>query len=58
MTQLNNQVKDMDMVHRQNYIDLPPKDVPHLKLEFCHFLILNANTPLALEDGNAMNYAV
>ena len=36
--------------------DLPPKDVPHFKLELFHFLFLNANTPLALEDGNPMNY--
>jgi methylmalonyl-CoA mutase cobalamin-binding subunit len=35
--------------------DLPPKDVPHLKLEFCHFLFLNSGMPLVLEDGNSMN---
>jgi hypothetical protein len=28
--------------------DLPPELVPHLKLEFCHFLFLNAGTPLVL----------
>jgi hypothetical protein len=39
-------------------IDLPPKHVPHFKLELCHFLFLNANMPLALEDGNSMNYVV
>jgi hypothetical protein len=37
-------------------VDLPPKDAPHLELELCHFLFLNANMPLALEDGNSMNY--
>ena len=38
--------------------DLPPKHVPNFKLELCHFLFLNANMPVALGDGNSMNYAV
>jgi SAM-dependent methyltransferase len=38
--------------------DLPPKHVPDFKLELCHFLFLNANMPLALGDGNSMNYVV
>jgi len=38
--------------------DLPPKDVQHFKLELFHFLFLNASMPLALEDGNSMNYVV
>jgi hypothetical protein len=36
-------------------VDLPPEYVPHLELEFCHFLFLNAGTPLALEGGNSTN---
>ncbi len=36
--------------------DLPPKEVTNLKLELCHFLFLNANMLVALEDGNLMNY--
>jgi len=38
--------------------DLPPKHVPDFKLELCHFLFLNANMPVALGDGNSMNYVV
>jgi len=34
--------------------DLPPKDVPHLKLESCHLLFLNANMPLALEADSVV----
>ncbi|MGD0277542.1 MAG: hypothetical protein ABSB79_16120 [Syntrophales bacterium] len=34
--------------------DLPPILAPHVELEFCHFLFLNADMPLVLEDGNSM----
>jgi hypothetical protein len=47
----------VSIAEMQRLLDLPPKDVPHLKLELCHFLFLNANMPVALEDGNSMNYA-
>jgi hypothetical protein len=36
--------------------DLPPILVPHVKLEFCHFLFLNAGMPPVLEDGNSKRY--
>ena len=36
--------------------DLPQILVPHVKLEFCHFLFLNSGTPLALENDNSRNY--
>jgi transposase len=45
-----NRLRQLEKEH-----DLPPKDVPHLKLEFCHFLFLNSGMPLVLEDGNSMN---
>ncbi len=32
--------------------DLPPGYVPHIELEFCHFLFLNADTPLVPEGDN------
>jgi hypothetical protein len=35
--------------------DLPPGHVPHIELEFCHFLFLNAGMSLALEDDISMN---
>jgi hypothetical protein len=38
--------------------DPSSKHVPHLELELCHFLFLNANMPLALKDDNAMDYLV
>ena len=50
-------LKDKPVVVLSNN-DLPPKDVPHFKLELFHFLFLNASMPLALEDGNSMNYVV
>jgi len=37
-------------------IDLPQILVPHVKLEFCHFLFLNSGMPLALENDNSRNY--
>jgi hypothetical protein len=44
--------------YKRGDTDLPPKHVPDFKLELCHFLFLNANMPLALGDGNSMNYVV
>jgi hypothetical protein len=37
--------------------DLPPMLVPHVELEFCHFLFLNAGMPPVLEDGNSVSCA-
>jgi hypothetical protein len=39
------------------YADLPPNLVPHLKLEFCHFMFFNEVVLLVLEDDYSMNYA-
>jgi hypothetical protein len=33
--------------------DLHQKLVPHVMLEFSHFLFLNSGVPLVLEDGNS-----
>jgi hypothetical protein len=35
--------------------DLRPILVPHIKLEFSHFLFLNSGSPLVLEDGYSMS---
>ena len=51
-------LKSLDGKITVNHRDLPPKHVPDFKLELCHFLFLNANMPLALGDGNSMNYVV
>ena len=39
------------------HVDLPPNLVPHLKLEFCHFMFFNEVVLLVLEDDYSMNYA-
>jgi hypothetical protein len=36
------------------FSDLPQILVPHVKLGFSHFLFLNSDIPLALEDGNSI----
>jgi hypothetical protein len=33
--------------------DLPLEDVPHLELDFCQFLFLNADMPLVPGGGNS-----
>lgn len=37
--------------------DLPPNLVPHLKLEFCHFMFFNEVVLLVLEYDFSMNHA-
>ena len=51
---MNDERKKKAELSKREFGDLPPKDVPHLKLKLCHFLVLNANMPLALENGNSL----
>ncbi len=37
--------------------DLPPKLVPHVKLEFCHFMLFSVTKLQELEGGYSMSYA-
>ena len=37
--------------------DLPPEHVPHVKLEFCHFMSFNAAMPRVPGDDTSMNCA-
>jgi hypothetical protein len=48
---------DSDLLLFQTHDDLLPKDVPRLKLEFCHFMVLSAAMLLVLGGDTLMSYA-